>query len=105
MKVEPHLEKDATPIFCKTWTVTDELRVAVNEELQSLLDEDIKPVPSSKWVIPIVPVVKLNEKIYLCGDFKITLKSIFEIKKISFGYNRWWFVYYKYWFKPSIAST
>ena len=82
VKAELHLEKDATPIFCKARTVTYALRNAVNEELQRLVNEGIlKPVTTSKWATPIVPVVKPNGKIRLCGDFKVTVNKFLKVDK------------------------
>ncbi|XP_045504996.1 uncharacterized protein LOC123701537 [Colias croceus] len=53
------------------------LRNAVDKELARLQQEGIiSPVDTSEWGTPIVPVIKSNGDIRLCGDFKITLNPV-----------------------------
>ena len=84
-KAELHIEKVATAIFCKARTVTYALQNAVNEELQRLVNEGIlKPVTTSKWATHIVPVVKSNGKIRLCGDSKVAVNKFLKVDKYLF---------------------
>ena len=32
----------------------------------------ISPVKFSKWAVPIVPVLKKNGTVHICGDYKVT---------------------------------
>ena len=52
------------------------LRERVTEELDRLQAEGIiVPVKFSKWATPIVPVVKNDRSIRICGDFKRTVNK------------------------------
>ena len=70
------IEVDSTvpPKFCKARTVPYTLRAKVDCELDRLQKEGIiSPVTNSSWAAPVVPVVKANDKIRLCGDYKLTV--------------------------------
>lgn len=68
------LKEDARPVFCKHRPVPYALRQAVEEELHDLVDRGVL-VPESKsdWATPLVVVPKPNNKVRLCGDFKVTI--------------------------------
>ena len=69
-KAKIHLNPDAHPKFCRARTVPYAQREAIEKELQRLLDEgNIEPVQVSDWAAPIVPVVKSDKTIRICGDF------------------------------------
>ncbi|XP_067951899.1 uncharacterized protein [Watersipora subatra] len=75
-KVEATLRTrpSAIPIRQKHRVVPFALRAKVEQELESLLNENvISPVEHSEWATPVVPVIKPNGSIRLCGDFKVTL--------------------------------
>lgn len=70
------LKENAKAIFCKARSVPFRLRPLVEEELQRLESEGILvKVDSSEWATPIVPVLKKNGQIRICGDFSVTLNS------------------------------
>ena len=49
-------------------------RAKVEEELESLQAQGIiSPVQTATWAAPVVPVLKRNGKVRLCGDFKLTI--------------------------------
>jgi hypothetical protein len=60
----------------KARTVPFKLLPLVEQELQTLVKDGIlEKVNSSRWATPIVPVLKKDNKVRLCGDFSVTLNS------------------------------
>ena len=75
-KVELHIDTKVHPKFYKPRTVPFMLRDMVESELSRLEKEGIiTPVKFSKWAAPIVPVVKKNGTVRICGDFKVTVNK------------------------------
>jgi hypothetical protein len=63
-------------VFCKARTVPFSLWEKVDKEIDHLQREGvIEKVTNSPWAAPIVPVVKPNGSIRLCGDYKVTLNK------------------------------
>ena len=61
--------------FCRVRPVPHSLRHKI-EELQWLQDQKvIEPVQMSQWAAPIVPVLKPDGTIRICGDYKITVNK------------------------------
>ena len=59
------------PHFCKARSIPYALRDRVDDQLKQLEAEGIiQPVIYSEWAAPIVPVIKPNKEIWICGDFK-----------------------------------
>lgn len=68
------LKEGSKPKFFKARPVPFALRDRVVEELQRMQREGIiRPVKTSQWAAPVVPVVKQDGRVRLCGDFKITI--------------------------------
>ena len=64
----------AQPTFCKARSVPYALKDKVCEELQRLESEGIiEPVEHSEWAAPIVPVVKEDGSLRICGDYKLAV--------------------------------
>ena len=60
----------------KTCAVPYILKQKVSEELDKLEHQGvISPVKTAQWAAPIVPVVKHNGSIRICGDFKTTFNQ------------------------------
>ena len=68
-----HVDPNVQPRFLKARSVPYALRSKVEEELNKLESEGvIVPVQHSEWAAPIVPVLKSNGMVRICGDFKLT---------------------------------
>jgi hypothetical protein len=72
-KVKLHVKSDVLPKFYKARPVPLALKKKVEDELDRLQGEGIiSPVQFSKWAAPIVPVMKRDQSVRICGDFRIT---------------------------------
>ena len=72
-KVKLHVDDSVPPKFHKPRTVPFMLREKVENELQRLHAEGIiSPVKFASWAAPIVPVLKKDNTVRICGDFKVT---------------------------------
>ncbi|XP_062606687.1 uncharacterized protein K02A2.6-like [Saccostrea cucullata] len=75
-----NLKPDAKPKFCKARSVPYALKPKVEAELDKLVrDGIITKVDYSEWATPIVPVIKSDKNVRICGDFKVTLNPVLEI--------------------------
>ena len=71
-----HVDPQAQPCFCKPRTVPYALQGKVEQELDRLeRDGIIQPVEFSEWAAPIVPIVKTDGSIRICGDYKVTVNQ------------------------------
>lgn len=78
-KVEAHLKlkENAKPVFLKSRAVPFKLKKKVETELENLVQAGIlERVESSRWATPIVPILKKNGQIRVCGDFSITVNPL-----------------------------
>ncbi|XP_063915497.1 uncharacterized protein K02A2.6-like [Zophobas morio] len=73
-KAKLHLKAEAVPVFCKSRSFPINIKSKVEDELSRLVNENIlTPVEYSQWASPIVPVLKKNGDIRICGDFKVAV--------------------------------
>jgi hypothetical protein len=74
--VKLSVNDQAKPKFYRPRTVPYMLREKVEAELDRLQEQGvISPVKTSQWAAPIVPVLKKNNKIRICGDYKTTVNQ------------------------------
>ncbi|XP_064475711.1 uncharacterized protein K02A2.6-like [Ornithodoros turicata] len=75
--VRVEVEPTAQPKFYKARPVPFALLPKVDEALDKLVEQGIlEPVRHSSWATPIVPVVKKNGAIRVCGDYKSSVNSV-----------------------------
>ena len=69
-----NIDPSVKPRFMKARPVPYALRKNVTDELNRLETEGIiERVTHSEWAAPIVPVLKTNGQVRLCGDFRTTV--------------------------------
>ena len=62
------------PKFCRARTVPHALKPKVEVELKLLQQTGIiEPIERSDWAAPIVPVVKKDGSVRICGDYRLTV--------------------------------
>ena len=78
-QVKLHLKNGAVPRFVKARHPPFALREGIEQEIRRLENNGIiEKVEFSDWATPIVPILKHDSNIRICGDFKVTVnKSIF----------------------------
>ncbi|CAB3228715.1 unnamed protein product [Arctia plantaginis] len=71
-----HLKPDSKPIFYRARPVPFAIKEKVEQEIDTLVKDGVLiKVDYSEYATPVVPVVKANGKIRLCGDYKLTLNQ------------------------------
>ena len=71
-----YVKNNAKPCFCRARTVPHALKTKAEQELQRLTyQKSIEPVSMSEWAAPIVPVLKPDGSIWICGDYKLTINQ------------------------------
>ena len=69
----------AQPRFYKPRTVPQALRAKVDQELERLERAGVNnPVKFSDWATPIVPVLKRDGSVQVCGDYKVTVRGCLQ---------------------------
>ena len=74
--VHLYLDEKVKPKYHKPRKVPFSLKEKVDKELERLQDDGIiSPVKYSKWAAPVVPVLKRDGTVRLCGDYKVTVNQ------------------------------
>ena len=77
IKAKLHIPSDARPRFFRARPVAHSLKEKVLQEISRLQELGvITPVKHSEWAAPVVPIVKNDGSIRLCGDYKVTINSV-----------------------------
>ena len=81
MEAKICVPNNAQPHYFKPRPVPYSLRDKVDRELEHLLKAGvISPVQFSDWATSIVPVVKSDESIRICGDYKVTVNAVSKLE-------------------------
>ena len=68
---------EAQPCFFKLCLLPYILKSRVEAKLKQLVQaEVITPTEFSDWSAPIIPAIKADGNIHVCGDYKITVNSV-----------------------------
>ena len=71
-----HINPDARPRFFCPHSVPYVIQTRVDQPLQKLQTEGIiEPVDFSEWAAPILPVVKRDDTIRVCGNYKLLVNQ------------------------------
>ncbi|KAL5497149.1 hypothetical protein EMCRGX_G013571 [Ephydatia muelleri] len=82
------MKENAVPRFCKARPVPYAIKEKIEKELNKLVQEGIlQPVELSEWAAPIVPVVKPDQSIRICGDFRLTVNQALETEQYPLPKN------------------
>ncbi len=74
IKARVTLRSDSKPKFCLPHNMSRALRPKVKAELKCLTEH-------SEWATPVVPVVKKDATVRLCGDFRVTINPVLCVDK------------------------
>ena len=73
VKAKLHVKAGAQPKFLRARNLPFALR---EKELKRLVESGvITPVQHAEWATPIVPVMKQNGTVRICGDYKTTINQ------------------------------
>ena len=77
-----HVEQEAVPKFMKARPVAYAMKEKIEKELDRLTSlGNLEPIQFSEWASPIVPVLKSDRSVKICGDFKVTLNSVSKLDR------------------------
>lgn len=77
MSAKITIEDNTKPWFFKARPVPFAMIDRVNEELMRMERVGVlRPVKTSEWAAPIVPILKRSGQIRICGDFKVTVNPL-----------------------------
>ncbi len=82
IKAHLSLKEGSSPKFMKARPVPYALRDRVNDEISRMETAGIiTKIPHSDWATPIVPVIKPDQTVRLCGDFKSTVNPVLNVNQ------------------------
>ncbi|XP_048578377.1 uncharacterized protein K02A2.6-like [Nematostella vectensis] len=76
------VDPSAKPLFYKPRSLPFAMKSKVIAEIDRLVEQDvIEPIRHSDWAAPVVPVLKPNGEIRLCGDYKVTVNKVSKVEQ------------------------
>ena len=80
VKAHLKLKENAVPTFFKPRPVPFALKEKIAEELSRLERVGVlEKVEFSDWATPIVPVLKPDGSVRICGDYKVTINPVLDV--------------------------
>ncbi|CAK1578403.1 unnamed protein product [Parnassius mnemosyne] len=77
--VNIQIKPNTVPKFLKARPVPFALKERIEKEIDRLVGEGVlRPISFSEWATPVVPIVKKNGDIRLCGDYRSTVNQATE---------------------------
>ena len=90
VEISLEVKPQSRPKFFKPHSVPFAFKKIVKEELDRLMNQGIiSPVKTSKWAAPIVPVLKRNGTMRICGDFKTTFNQVSDTESYPLPRVTW----------------
>ena len=75
-----YVPSDAKPQYYKPRPVPYSIKDRLGRELDRLVQEGtLEPVEFSEWAAPIVPIVKEDKSLRICGDYKVTVNRVSKL--------------------------
>lgn len=75
-KVHLEVKQGTKPIFCKPRPVPLAWKPIVEQKFNEFCDAGMmEPVENAEWGTPIVPIIKPDGDLRICGDFKVTVNQ------------------------------
>ena len=79
LEAKLYLKEGAKPRFCRARQVPFTIREKVEIEIDRQVALGIlEPLKFSEWAMPVVPIMKKDGSVRLCGDYKITVNQATE---------------------------
>ena len=83
-----HVPKNKKTLYFRARPLPYALKNKVDVEIDRLLtDTLIEPVEISEWAAPVAPILKKDETIRLCGDYKVTVNKVAMCEHLSNSKN------------------
>ena len=77
-----YVKEGVAPKYYKPRPVPYAMRKKVEVELERLTNQGIiEPVKFSEWAAPIVPVLKPDNSVRICGDYKLTVNQVSKLEQ------------------------
>ncbi len=82
VKAHLHVQPEATPKFYRPQPILLSMKEKVEAELNRKEKlEILTKVETSEWAVPIVPVLKPDNSVRMCGDYKVTINPHLDINQ------------------------
>ena len=79
VSVSLDLKHDSRPKYCKPRPIPFAIKERVGKAIQKMVETGmLKPINHSEYASPIVPVIKSDGSIRLCGDYKSTVNPYLD---------------------------